>query len=76
MQSLTEFFAMGGYGGYVWPAFAIAAIVLAGLLVASLTALRRREREATALEEARAQSPRRRQPHSDIQPRSKKKPSA
>jgi heme exporter protein D len=40
---MAEFFAMGGYAGYVWPAFGITTIVLIGLLVISLRALRRRE---------------------------------
>ncbi|MEP7043789.1 MAG: heme exporter protein CcmD [Dokdonella sp.] len=26
---MAEFFAMGGYGGYVWPAYAVFFIVLA-----------------------------------------------
>jgi heme exporter protein CcmD len=29
--AITEFFRMGGYGAYVWPAFAFAALVLAGM---------------------------------------------
>ena len=28
-MSLSEFFSMGGYAMYVWPSYAIAAIVLA-----------------------------------------------
>ncbi len=28
MKTLAEFFAMGGYGFYVWTAYAVAAIVL------------------------------------------------
>ncbi|MBT5414170.1 MAG: heme exporter protein CcmD [Rhodospirillaceae bacterium] len=40
---------MGGYGGYVWPAFAIAALVLGGLLAQSLISARRNEAEAAAL---------------------------
>ena len=40
-NSLAEFFAMGGYAGFIWPAYGIAALVLIGLLVASLQQLRR-----------------------------------
>ena len=29
--AIGEFFRMGGYGIYVWPAFAFAALVLAGM---------------------------------------------
>lgn len=39
-QSLPEFFAMGGYAGFIWPAYGIAALVLVGLLVVSMHQLR------------------------------------
>ncbi len=39
-QSIAEFFAMGGYAGFIWPAYGIAALVLIGLLVVSLHQLR------------------------------------
>jgi heme exporter protein D len=42
---VSEFFAMGGYAGYVWPAFGFAALVLIGLLAQSWVAARRREAE-------------------------------
>ena len=29
---MTEFFEMGGYGGYVWPAYAVSAMVIAALI--------------------------------------------
>jgi heme exporter protein D len=50
---MGEFFAMGGYGGYVWPAYIIAAVVMAGLLLASLRALHSRQAELDALEARR-----------------------
>ena len=28
MNSLHEFLTMGGYAGYVWPAYAVAAVVM------------------------------------------------
>ena len=40
MQSLADFFAMGGYAGYVWPAYGVAALVLIGLLAVSWHQLR------------------------------------
>ncbi len=40
---MGEFFAMGGYGAYVWPAFGITAIILIGLAVVSVRGLRTRE---------------------------------
>jgi heme exporter protein CcmD len=48
---LTEHLAMGGYGAYVWSAFAVALVLLVGLFLQSRHAARRRELE---LEELRA----------------------
>ncbi len=56
MNTLSEFLAMGGYGGFVWPAYGIALLVLAALVIASLKSLRAAEAEVAALEAA---SPRR-----------------
>jgi heme exporter protein D len=44
-SEVSEFFAMGGYAAYVWPAFGFAALVLVGLLAQSWHAARRREAE-------------------------------
>jgi heme exporter protein D len=44
-SGVSEFFAMGGYAVYVWPAFGFAALVLVGLLAQSWAAARRREAE-------------------------------
>jgi len=46
---MSEFFAMGGYAAYVWPAFSITAVVLVGLLVLSLRGVRVREARLDAL---------------------------
>lgn len=46
---VTHFFDMGGYGVFVWPAFAVVAALMAGLLVASLRAARRSDAELEAL---------------------------
>jgi heme exporter protein D len=50
MSGLADYVAMGGYAAFVWPAYAIALIVLGGLAAqswrryrASLRALRRLE---------------------------------
>ncbi len=53
MGAIGEFLAMGGHGGYVWSAYAIAVVVIGGLVVASRRALKAREAEAAALEAAR-----------------------
>ena len=54
MDRIATFLAMGGYAAYVWPAFAVAAIVMAGLVANTLVTLRRRERELAGIEEMRA----------------------
>ncbi|HEY0587524.1 MAG TPA: heme exporter protein CcmD [Pseudoduganella sp.] len=41
-HSLQDFFAMGGYGSYVWGSFS----VVFGLMMLEVWMLRRREREA------------------------------
>jgi heme exporter protein D len=60
---LSDFFAMGGYGAYVWPAFGFAAVLLLGLLLQSWWTARRRagefERLRAELRPAPAGRPRR-----------------
>ncbi|MCH9020609.1 MAG: heme exporter protein CcmD [Proteobacteria bacterium] len=51
---MTEFLAMGGYAAFVWPAFAIAGVVMTVLWVASWRTLRAREAALEALQRARA----------------------
>ncbi|MEI6558413.1 MAG: heme exporter protein CcmD [Rhodospirillaceae bacterium] len=50
---MSEYFAMGGYAAYVWPAYAVTLVMLVATLVASLASLRRREAMVKALEAAR-----------------------
>lgn len=50
MDAIAKFLAMGGYAAYVWPALGLTALVLVGLLVASVRSARRREAELTQLE--------------------------
>ena len=57
MNALSDFFAMGGYAGFVWTAYGIVAVALVGLVIASRRELRARQQEIAALEAA---SPRRR----------------
>jgi len=49
METIQAFFAMGGYAAFVWPAYALAGIVLVGLLIVSLRQLRKAEAELAAL---------------------------
>jgi heme exporter protein D len=55
MDRIATFFAMGGYAIYVWPSFAVAALVMAGLVTTTLRTLRRRERELAEIETARGE---------------------
>lgn len=48
-EGMNEFFAMGGYAVYVWGSYGLAAIVLVGLLLASIQSLRANERTLKAL---------------------------
>lgn len=47
---MQAFFDMGGYGGFVWPAYGLTALVLIVVLVVSLRGLRQREAALAALE--------------------------
>lgn len=50
---MADFFAMGGYAAYVWPAYGLAALVMVGLLAATLKGLRSAETTLKALEGSR-----------------------
>ena len=50
ITTVSDFLAMGGYARFVWPAYAVAAIVLIGLLVWSLAAYRRTGRQLKRLQ--------------------------
>jgi len=53
METLSQFLAMGGYAVFVWPAYALAAVVMIGLLAQTVHALRARERDLAELGETR-----------------------
>ena len=58
MDGIRAFFEMDGYGIYVWPAFAVTAIVLIGLALASLRTLRDNEETLESLQgQRRRQAP-------------------
>ncbi len=40
MDMIRDYFAMGGYASFVWPAFGLSAVVVVALLVVSLRNLR------------------------------------
>ena len=55
---MFEFFKMGGYGAYVWSAYGAAAVVLVGMVVATLSRRRNSRRSLAALEQQRARGKR------------------
>ncbi len=50
---MEEFFAMGGYAGFIWPAYGVTVIVLIAVLVGTWQGLKRRRRQLEALQAAR-----------------------
>jgi heme exporter protein D len=60
MDTMTSFFAMGGYAGYVWPSYGLAAAVMLAVLVASVRAVRRSERDLETAQRLRPARERRR----------------
>ncbi len=51
MSELAEYFAMGGYAAYVWPAYGVAALVLIALAIVAARSYRARQALLTALRE-------------------------
>ena len=50
MNALTEYFAMGGDGRFIWSAYAVASVILIGLLAMSVSGYRARRLELNALQ--------------------------
>lgn len=49
-MSVSEFFAMGGYAAYVWPAYGASLIGIVGAVAVTLSAWRRTRAELALLE--------------------------
>ena len=47
---MTAFFEMGGYAGFIWPAYGAVTVVLVGLMALSRRALKAAETELPALD--------------------------
>jgi len=60
MDTIANYLGMGGYAGFVWPAFGIALAVLAGFVIASLRTLRARQATLKSLQAASPERPHRR----------------
>lgn len=65
MDSLKAYFDMDGYAAFVWPSYAVAAIVLVALFFSVLARVRAGDRALQRLEEAGAGRRRRRRPEED-----------
>ena len=52
MTGMESFLSMGGYGAFVWPAYVLSALVMAGFLWQSLRELRRHEADLRTAEES------------------------
>ena len=50
---MSEFFAMGGYAAFIWPAYAVATLLLFGLLALSVKSMREREALVESLRSSR-----------------------
>ena len=56
MEQIADYLSMGGYAAFVWPAFAVAAAVMAALAFVSRRGLRARQAELEALQSAREEA--------------------
>ena len=54
MDRISEFLGMGGYAEFVWPAFAVTAVVMVGLVLVSRRSLQADRRTLESLESVRA----------------------
>jgi heme exporter protein D len=53
MQRLSDFLSMGGYAAFVWPAYGLTIVVMAGFVAQSLRRYRRNQRALDALQRDR-----------------------
>ncbi len=49
-MGMNDFFMMGGYAAFVWPAVGLSALVMAALYIQSYRCLRAREAELESLQ--------------------------
>jgi len=53
VAALNHFLAMGGYARFVWPAYALAVIVMGGFLIETIVTYRKRRRALDDAEKRR-----------------------
>lgn len=51
---MSDFFAMGGYGAFIWPCYGLTALVMIVLVVQSLRSMRTNEKLVETLRAGRA----------------------
>ena len=50
---MNDFFDMGGYAAFIWPAYLVTVLILGGILAQTVITMRRRERLADTLRKQR-----------------------
>lgn len=55
MSELAGFFAMGGYGAFIWPSFGVTLVVLVLVWIESTHQLKRNERALAEMEKSRGE---------------------
>ena len=50
MTNLADFLSMGGYAGFIWPAYGLGLVILLGLAILSRNWLRAEERAVAAMQ--------------------------
>ena len=54
---MAEFFHMDGYAGFIWPAYAVSVVLMAGLWLMSQRALKRSQEALDGMERIRPEAP-------------------
>jgi len=65
MDQIVSFLKMGGYAGFVWPAYGMSLAVMLGFVIISLRTLRARQATLRALEASMPERPHRRRRGAD-----------
>jgi len=52
---MNDYWAMGGYAAFVWPAYGLSAVVMLGLCVTAWRSLRQKQRDLAALQAGRGE---------------------
>lgn len=50
---MSDFLAMGGHAAFIWPCYALTAVIMAGLLAISIRSMRQNEKLAEQLRRPR-----------------------